>query len=194
MLHDAVQWQIITTNPCDRVKPPIVKRHSTANNSLTEEQTLRMLTVLEGEPLKNRVIVLLTLVTGLRLGELCGLQWSDIDLQEGLLSVIRSSQSLSGLGTFDKTPKNNTSNRAIILPSAIIPLLKQYKTEQAAKRLELGLKRDGGLWEGDQDPADNDRLFTKGNGLPVYVQTPSQWFHEFLLRYNDSIDKLLCGN
>ncbi|SCM82438.1 Integrase family protein [uncultured Sporomusa sp.] len=188
MLNDAVQWQIIPFNPCDRVKPPTVKNHAAVNNSFNEEQTIRMLEALDTQPLKYKAIILLTLATGLRLGELCGLQWSDLDLQGSFLTINRASQSLAGYGTFSKTPKNDSSNRVVTLPESLIPLLKQLKAEQAAKRLEFGLKKDGGLWEGDQDNSNNDRLFTKWNGLPVYVQTPSQWFHNFLTAYNETID------
>jgi integrase len=177
MLHDATEWQIIVSNPCDRVKPPTVKKHIGAGNSYNEAQTLTMLVALQNEPLKYHIIILLALVSGLRRGELCGIEWQDIDLQENLLTVNRASQSLSGLGTFSKAPKNYSSNRTITIPQGIIPLLKEFKAWQNEERLQLGDK-----WHS------SDRLLTKWNGLPMHVDTPSKWFRKFLNRYNDSID------
>jgi integrase len=178
MLTDAVQWQIIPSNPCDRVKPPTVKKNKAANSSYDEEQTIKLITALEKEPLKHQITILLAIVTGLRLGELCGLEWKDLNLQAGVLSVNRASQSLSRIGTFVKDPKNESSNRAITLPQGIIPLLKEFKADQNEERLRLGDK-----W------LNSDRLLVQWDGKPIYTTSPSQWFSKFLARYNKSIDE-----
>ncbi|MEN6386229.1 MAG: site-specific integrase [Veillonellales bacterium] len=68
---------------------------------------------------------------------------------------------------------NDSSCRRITLPTSIVVLLKEYKSQQNAVRLELGDK-----WQ------DHDRLFTQWNGKPMYTQTPSQWFSKFLKRHN----------
>ncbi|GMB02046.1 site-specific integrase [Pelosinus sp. IPA-1] len=170
MLRDAVQWQIIPNSPCDRVKPPTLKK--TKTDVYNEEQTYKMLECLEVEEIKHRTIILLALASGLRIGELCGLEWSDIDLNEGHLTVNRASQSLSGFGTFDKSPKNNSSNRTVTLPTSIISLLKQYKAWQNAECLRLGDK-----WN------KTDRLFTQWNGNKICTTSPSQWFSKFLKRH-----------
>jgi len=116
---------------------------------------------------------MLALATGLRLGELVGLEWKDINFDEKHLTVTRSSQSIAGLGTFSKVPKNDSSCRRITLPQSIIALLKEYSSKQNEIRLELGDR-----WH------DHDRLFTQWNGKPMYTQTPSQWFSKFLRRHN----------
>ena len=56
MLQDAVQWQVIPSNPCERVKPPSASH--TKIPLLSEDEVKAMLTALEGEPLKYRTIIL----------------------------------------------------------------------------------------------------------------------------------------
>jgi integrase len=123
-------------------------------------------------------MILLALAAGLRLGELCGLEWKDFDFEQSTVIISRSSQSIAGIGTFTKVPKNRSSNRTVTLPTAILPFLKELKAWQNAERLCLGDK-----WH------DSGRLFTQWNGSPIHVETPSKWFRKFLINYNDSITK-----
>lgn len=170
MLQDAVQWQIIVSNPCTRVKPP--KAGHTEIELLNEEDLARMLQFLIDEPLKYRTIVMLAIDSGLRLGELMGLKWVDIDFEKGTLSVNKSNQALSGKGVFTKDPKNKSSVRRIALSDSLIDLLKLYKKEQIEQKFMLANK-----W------VDEGWLFTKWNGLPMFPTTPSQWFRKFLKRH-----------
>ena len=54
---------------------------------------------------KYKVAVLLDIFIGARLGELAGLEWSDIDLNNGIISINKSSQYLSDKGIFTKILK-----------------------------------------------------------------------------------------
>lgn len=82
--------------------------------------------------------VLLALQTGLRIGELCALQWKDINLREGSLSVSRTMQRLRNTGqeSDPKTrivisdPKTSESNRIIPLPSALLQLCLQHQQDK----------------------------------------------------------------
>jgi integrase len=170
MLNDAVEWQIIIANPCDRVKPPAIKKKKA--KAFTEEQAGAVIDAVLTEELKYQVLVILAISTGLRLGELTGLEWKDINFIAKQLTVARSSQSIAGLGTFTKTPKNDSSCRTIEIGPNIIELLKEYKAQQNETRLQLG-----DTWH------DYDRLFTQWDGRPIYTQTPSQWFGKFLKRH-----------
>ena len=170
MLQDAVQWQVIVSNPCTRVKAPTAER---AEVSLLEEEDVgRMLQALTTEPLKYRVIIMLALDSGLRLGELMGLKWADIDFVKATLSVTKSNQALSGKGIFTKGPKNRSSVRKIALSESLMELLKMYRKWQLEQKFMLANK-----W------VDEDWLFTKWNGLAMYPTTPSQWFRKFLKRH-----------
>ena len=70
--------------------------------------------------------IVLCLYTGLRIGELIALQWKDIDLQKGVLTVSRSCHDKNGSIVFDE-PKTVTSCRVIPLPKQLLPKLKNIK-------------------------------------------------------------------
>ena len=138
ILTAAVQWQVILANPCDRVKPPKVERKEAV--SLDEVQANELISCLQSEPIKYRTAVMLTLYTGLRRGEVCGLDWSDIDFENGLVKINKSVLYSADKGVYEDTTKTNSSNRIIGIPSAMVQLLKEYKIEQSKKKLLMGVK------------------------------------------------------
>ncbi len=83
----------------------------------------------------RKVCLLLCLYTGLRVGEVCGLKWEDINLQAKTLQVkrtiqrIKNEDSSSSLKTklIISTPKSDTSNRIIPIPDFLIELLKRFE-------------------------------------------------------------------
>jgi integrase len=126
VLNDAVQWQLLFSNPGARVKPPKVPKHQAT--CYDEDQMVTLLGILDQVPskfLKYRVMVDLALATGLRRGELMGLEWKDIDVDNCTLEVRQASQYLPGKGCFVKDPKNETSKRLISVPANSIALLKK---------------------------------------------------------------------
>lgn len=128
-----------------------------------------MIALLDKEPIQYRTIILLLINTGLRRGELCGLEWKDIDFTNAVLYVRRNTLYLPERGIYDDTPKTASSQRAIKLPANCIPLLKEYRAWQAAQRLKLGDQ-----WQ------DHDRLFTRRNGEPIHPDTLTNWFSDFV--------------
>lgn len=82
---------------------------------------------------KTKLGVLLSYYTGLRIGELCGLKWSDIDFENKTLSVRRTVQRITEKNG-DKTtrllvdtPKTQSSVRSIPLPTFLLRLLQEHK-------------------------------------------------------------------
>ncbi|MCH5297644.1 MAG: site-specific integrase [Ruminococcus sp.] len=83
----------------------------------------------------SKLGVYLCLYTGLRIGELCALKWSDIDLDNEMLRVSKTMQRIQNInGNINsktkiiiETPKSDTSIRDIPLSKYIINLLKKYK-------------------------------------------------------------------
>lgn len=169
MLQDAVEWQIIDVNPCTKVKRPRSKRAKVKLPS--EAEIKRMLAALHGEPLKYKTIILLAIDTGLRRGELVGLKWQDIDLNEKQLVVRRSNQAIAGRGTFSKSPKTEESERCITLSGSSVQLLKRYHAWQLRQKMKLANQ-----WH------DEDWVFAAWNGAAMYPGTPSLWFSRFLKR------------
>lgn len=130
-----------------------------------------MIALLDKEPIQYRTIILLLINTGLRRGELCGLEWKDIDFKNAVLYVRRNTLYLPDRGIYDDTPKTASSQRAIKLPANCIPMLKEYRAWQAAERLKLGDQ-----WQ------EHDRLFTRWNGEPIHPDTLTNWFSDFVKR------------
>lgn len=171
ILQTAVQWQVIFSNPCDRVKPPKVE--SKEPKFLDEVEATRLLELIEKEDTQYKVMIKLLLYTGFRRGELCGLEWSDIDFKNSIIHVRRSSLYLPEKGVFEDITKNATSQRSIKAPQIAMAMLKDYRTWQAERRFLMGDR-----W------TNSDRLFTALDGNPIHPDTLSGWFHDFI-RKND---------
>ena len=92
---------------------------------------------------KDRIIYLTALGTGLRLGELLGLKWSDIHFIDGTISVQRSIKRVKDIKTkkssiIEQDPKTYKSKRTIPLPDVLLNELKKHKKEQSELKLLLG--------------------------------------------------------
>lgn len=100
----------------------------------TEPEILRLAHHIMDEPNLTGLGVLLTLNSGLRLGELCALRWSDIDLYAGFLRVDREVQRLYEKGRTRlvvQQPKSESSLRRIPLPADMLSLLAAYRPKNA---------------------------------------------------------------
>ena len=170
MLHKAVYWQIIVTNPAERVQPPKAKKPK--RRSYDDEQTKILLENLEQlsvEDTKYKVAIILTVFTGVRLGELMGLEWQDVDFKNGIICINRSSQYLSDMGIFTKVPKTESSIREIAIPEFIISLLEEYKLWYEEQKSFYGE-----LW------TNSNRLFVQADGKPMHPSTISKWFVKYV--------------
>ncbi|MCI9038397.1 MAG: site-specific integrase [Clostridia bacterium] len=170
MLHKAVYWQLIVANPAERVQAP--KARKPKRRSYDDDQTkilLKNLELLSIEDTKYKVAIILTIFTGVRLGELMGLEWQDVDFKNGIISINRSSQYLSDMGVFTKTPKTESSIREIAIPEFIISLLEEYKLWYEEQKSIYGE-----LW------TNSDRLFVQADGKPMHPSSISKWFVRYV--------------
>jgi len=171
ILQTAVYWQFILSNPAARVKPPRVEKREAAHYD--DKTVERMLELLENEPLKYKTMIYVTLFTGCRLGELCGIEWPDIDFESKLIRSRQASQYISGIGTFTKTSKNESSIRVISMPEILVNVLAKYKVWWNEQKLS-----HGDLWD-----KESNRLFVQWNGKPIHPSTPTKWFKKFREKY-----------
>lgn len=185
ILTAAVQWQLILINPATRVKPPTPEKKEAKH--FDESQTEYLLQLVDNEPIKYRTMVYLSIYAGMRMGELSGLEWSDVDLDNGLLQIKQASQYLPGEGIYTKAPKNESSKRIISLPSTVVSLLRQYKLWQNGQRVKAESKKEDGSLDPNNIWVDSGRIFTKWNGAPIFPDTPSKWFYKFIKKHNKSI-------
>ena len=171
MLNTAVEWQLIFSNPCSRLKPPKVEK--TEPRYLDELQAAELIKCLEGENIQFRTMITVLIFTGVRRGELLGLEWQDIDFNHNVIHIRRSSLYTAERGIFEDTTKNDTSHRAFTVSPDLMELLQSFKAWQAEQRLKLGSQ-----WH------NTNRLFTKWNGLPLHPDVVSSDFKRFLERHN----------
>lgn len=170
MLHKAVYWQLILANPAERVQPP--KTRKPKRRYYDDEQSKALvsnLMELTEDQIKYKVAILLTLFTGVRLGELMGLEWNDINFKDGIVCVNRSSQYLAEKGVFTKTPKTESSIREVGIPDFVVSLLEEYKLWYDNQK-----EFCGELW------IDSNRLFVQADGKPMHPSTISKWFVKFV--------------
>ena len=85
-------------------------------------------------------------MTGLRRSELCGLQWPDIDLDAGVLSVKRARVQIDGGKPITKGPKSAASRRVVDFDTETSDILRAWKVAQLELRLLAGTAWTPGEW------------------------------------------------
>lgn len=171
LLSTAVKWNYINDNVARRADPPKVPARDI--ELLDENETKEMLKALNGESITYRTMILLLVYTGMRRGELFGLEWKDIDFKNGYLHIVRTSQYIGNKQLITKEPKTKSSKRTMKISNDMLKRLKIYQAWQSEQRLKIGSE-----WN------DTDRLFTQWNGLPMYPDSLTKWFKLFLKRHN----------
>lgn len=108
----------------DKLKRPKLKEKPVECFTLAEQKQIEQ-AILNGK--KDKLYgIILCLYSGLRIGELIALQWTDIDFTKGILTVSKSCHD-SKNGLIIDEPKTVTSRRVIPLPKQLLPLLKSIK-------------------------------------------------------------------
>jgi integrase len=142
-LDAAVRKGMLATNPVDHADKPKLPPRDVTENVWTPEQTAAFLETTKS----NRLAPLWRTVcmTGLRRSELAGLQWGDIDLERGVLSVKRARTHVDGK-TITKGPKSAASRRTVDLDTETVAVIKRWRAAQLEERLRAGTAWDPGEW------------------------------------------------
>lgn len=168
----AHKWRFIAANPCSCVEAPRVI--ASPKKVYDQEQTALFLQRLAYEPLNWRAMVLLALSTGLRREELFGLEWDDINFDEGRLKVERATvYAGKAYGLVEKVPKNHSSVRTVSVPQNVLAVMKQYKAEQTENKLKLG-----DIW------VDSRKVFVSWNGEPSHPTSFTAYLRKFAQKSN----------
>jgi integrase len=125
-LKDAVRLQLLSRNVADAARPPRVAK--TEIELLTQDQLRTLLDAAKGDRLE--ALYVLAITTGMRQGELIGLQWKDVDLDGGTLRVNRSVY--EGIIS---PPKSNAGRRTIRLSKLAVAALRMRRIESAKLRI-----------------------------------------------------------
>lgn len=162
----AVKMGVVSENPCSKVTIP--KGEVKEKQIYTPAEVERFLTLLNNEPLKYRTFFYLMIYSGFRRGEMLDLEWKDVDFENNIISVRRTSNYTAKKGVYTDTTKTKRSQRTLKFPQFIMDMLKEYKDEQDAEALRLSDR-----W------VETDRLYVKWDGRPMQNGTPYFWLGEF---------------
>ncbi len=163
----AVQWQIIESNPCSRVKPP--RRNRAEAIWLDDAEAIQLLECLNSAEPVYKTLFTLYIFTGMRRGEALGLKWTDINFQKQLIDINKELVYVHKVGVKLDTPKNDSSRRVIKVPRPVIDLLEDWRETQALNKATYG-----DMYE------DSDFIFTNKVGRYLHPDTVSSWFSRFV--------------
>ena len=201
----ALEWNIVTDNPCDRVKPPKQVAARDKIKYFTLEQVEIFLSLLDTNyttscqehdrtnkngityhiseyseqrsiPTQFKLFYLLALFCGMRRGEIIALEWSDLDFNNNTVNISKSTTVVNGK-PLTKVPKTATSIRKISVPISVMAIAKAYRKEQLEYKMALGSQ-----WNG------SNYIFIQWNGRQMYPDTPYNTFKKIIKRYNSSIE------
>ena len=167
MLNTAVQWQYIPSNPAERVKAP--KSSTKRAAYLDDEQAIELLTLLDDQPIHYKTAVIVLLFTGMRRGELLGLQWDDIDLEREIIKIQRARLYLPKQGSVLDETKTEGSNRVIRVPTTAVEQLLSYRKWLKGELLKIG-----------QPLQENSPVFRTQNFTPMHPDSLTNWFAKFI--------------
>jgi integrase len=158
-LNDAVKVeQLITSNPVERARRPRVGR-SEAMRIWTPDQLRTFLSTAASHRLF--AFYRLAAYTGARRGELLNLRWSDLALDDGVVTFV-GSVAVVNRKRVEGSTKGDRS-RVVSIDPETVTLLREHRTRQVTERL-----RAGALW------TDTGHVFVSEIGTPLNPDTVSQ--------------------
>ncbi|MSQ17956.1 MAG: site-specific integrase [Dehalococcoidia bacterium] len=151
-LSHAIKWGTLTRNVADAATPPRLQRKRL---EMWDVDTIhRFLGAAKDSRFKD--LYHLAILSGMRRSELTGLQWENVDLLGGKLSVVNTLQRITGHGLVVGPPKTARSRRSIALSPEAVNLLHAIRGRQIEQRLAAG-----DAWQ------NTGYVFTQANGTPV---------------------------
>lgn len=148
-LNQAVRWRLVSYNAAAVTTPPRVERKQVRAMEFDEAQAI--LNTFKGNRLEP--LVATGLMCGLRQGELLGLRWSQVDLDDAVIAVRFQVQKQDGAWVFKET--KSRESRTVDIPEFVVDMLRAHRTSQKEDRLKAG-----SLWQ------DYDLVFPTEVGTP----------------------------
>ena len=162
----AAKMDVVSDNPCSKVTIP--KGEVKEKQIYSQEEIALLLSKINDEPTKYRAFFFLVAYSGFRRSEMLGLEWKDVDFENNVISINRTSNYTAERGIYTDTTKTKRSKRVLKISPYIMDILKKLKAKQEEEAFRLGDK-----W------IESDRLFVKWDGSPMNNQTPYGWLKEF---------------
>lgn len=166
-LQQAVKGDLIVKNPCESAVIPKSKKEE--RRVLSAEEQRRFLDFIADSKRWEKYFPLFAtaLGTGMRIGELLALSWSDIDFRNKQITVNKTLQYIQSekdkkCKFIVQPPKTEKSNRTIPMLDSVAKALRQYKDQQRESIIMLG-----DMWFKSEDEALCNLVFTTQTGNPI---------------------------
>ena len=180
-MEDALHAHIIAKNPT--VGATVPKASHAQKRVLTDRELDTFLDAVREDKIWGDFFYV-ELTTGLRRGEICGLQWNDFDEDTGTLKVCRTLHSQrKGEYTVGET-KTNHGMRTIILPKSVASILRQRKMDAIGPWIFHNPVRP-------EDPVNPSSAYTHMKTLLHHAGLPSIRFHD--LRHTFATHAIASG-
>lgn len=160
-LVDAVAWKYLTDNPASNVKPP--RRPRTRRQVWKPEEIRTFLTSVRHD--RFAALFLLELTTGIRRGQICGLQWDAVSLDTGEIIVHNNRVVVGGEARDKAGGKTRNADQTISIDHATVDALRRWRKIQDSERTFFGDAYHPG-----------DYVFTYQDGRPLHPDSIRQRF------------------
>ncbi len=170
VFREAIRKKIIVDNPMTAIKKPKSKQELIKVRALTIDEQKRLIDVLKSEDILYSEQMLLSMFTGMRMGEVNALEVKDIDFKNQTINVCKSvSRASNGQTAISKTTKTKAGMRLLKVNKSVIDFLREC----------VGDNKDG-------------IIFKSSNGNLVTTNQVNYQYANLLKKYN-IIDKSVYG-
>ena len=125
-MREAVKRKLITENQLEYVRKPKSVQRREKVRALTKEEQIKLYEVLTTEDINYSHQMLLSMLTGMRMGEINALKVDDINLKLRTISISRTiSRDIKGRAYVSQTTKTENGTRVIRISDTVMPLVKE---------------------------------------------------------------------
>lgn len=164
--HAVKRWKLIKDNPAEEIETP--GNGEPRQNALSAEDMFKLLNYCHKHAKNDYPLFYTAFYTGMRRGELLGLHWNEVNMEEGFLEVKWTMQRIIGKGLiFKAAPKTKAGFRIVELPSTVVTLLYEIRRKQNEIKLFMG----------EDYYQEHDLVFCQDNGRPHDPDGVSRRFH-----------------
>lgn len=188
-LEMAVDDDLIRKNPANNCVKDYME--ITVREAMTKEDTLKFLEYAENLNTGHNYLlaVKIMLGTGLRVGEVTGITWDDVDFKDKTINIDKQFTLIAGGGKHEyhiSKPKTESGMRKVPMSDDIIEMMRQHKKDTYFESLKYGTSVDG--YKGF--------VFNTRTGLPILANRINDYLAKTVNSYNEShedkLPKISC--